>query len=88
MSFPITATIEPEKLRAILCATTPHSPLRGAFVFLFVAHSPCLEPVHSTMLRLPKWIGERGLCEAYFWMAGKGKEAESAWHFLLHPSLS
>ena len=40
------------------------------------------------MLRLPKWIGERGPCEAYFWMAGKGKEAESAWHFLLHPSRS
>ena len=34
MLFPITATIEPEKLRAILYATPPHSPLRGAFVFL------------------------------------------------------
>ena len=28
-----------------------------------------------------------GRCEAYFWMAGKGTEAEGAWHFLLHPSL-
>ncbi len=29
-----------------------------------------------------------GLCEAYFWMAGTGTEAERAWHFLLRPSLS
>lgn len=33
-----------------------------------------------------EWVGERVLCEAYFWMAGTGTEAERAWLFLLHPS--
>lgn len=55
-------------------------------MFLFLAHSACLEPVRSTILILSKWIGERGLCEAYFWMAGRRNGGRKCRAILLHPS--
>ena len=54
-----------------------------------MGHSDGIEPVHETLL------GEflNGLVSAVCVNRisggrGKGKESESAWHFLLHPSLS
>ena len=83
MSSPITATIDPEKLRAILSTF----PTKRSFRVFITAHSNGVKLVHETCWVVPKWIGERGLCEAYFWRAGKGPEAEGAWHFLFYPSL-
>lgn len=69
MSSPITATIEPEKLRAILYATHSRiSPLNiVGWSLNGLVSAVCVKRISGGQ--------------------GKGKEAERAWHFLLHPSL-
>ena len=85
MSSPITATIDPEKLRAILSTF----PTKRSFRVFIRAHSDCVEPVHETLLSGILIGSANSVCvKRISGGRGKGKEAESAWYFLLHPSLS
>lgn len=49
MSSPITATIDPEKLRAILYATL-HIPHLKSFCVFILVHSDSVKPVHEILL--------------------------------------
>lgn len=49
MSSPITATIDPEKLRAILYAPL-HIPHLKSFCVFILVHSDCVKSVHETLL--------------------------------------
>ena len=84
MSSPITATIDPEKLRAILSTF----PTKRSFRVFIRAHSDCVEPVHETLLSGILIGSANSVCvKRISGGRGKGQDAESAWHLLLHPSL-
>ena len=52
-----------------------------------MAHSDGVKPVHETLLSGVLSDLANAVCvKRIFGWGGKGKEAESAWHFLLYPS--
>ena len=58
-------------------------------MFLFFVHSNCVKSVHETLLSGILNGSASAVCvKRISGGRGKGQEAESAWHFLLHPSLS
>ena len=58
MSSPITATIDPEKLRAILYDSL-HIPHLKSFRVFISAHAHCVESVHSIL-----WVGSEWIVSA------------------------